>query len=70
MIKSVVEKEKEKSRVYPYLGIVESTGAVVWFTAKDSGFCIKGVYAGMYELSGWDEDSFIPLKGSITLENS
>ena len=73
--KVIKEVEKENNRLqkmlYPYVGISDGTlNQVILFTAPRTGTNIngKGWPAG-YHSDGWDEESFIPYYGQITIVN-
>lgn len=72
MIHSTLTKTQSR-RKYPYLGIAEN-GRVVLFTEPSTGVCIRGIDEGddsVGNIEGvWAERQFVPLEGSITLENS
>lgn len=56
--------------VYPYYGIDESLNQIILFVAPNTGMNINGKGWSMGKYSdGWDEKSFMPYYGQITIVN-
>lgn len=71
---TVIPKQKEPLRKYPYFGIGKHGGSIVFFTEKNCGVVIHQGFRPFSWPAGhvsknWNEDVFDLFKGTITIED-
>lgn len=71
-MKAVLTEESETEKKYPYIG--QSDEDIVLFCGKGAGVCLMtrsayGEVIAGHSRTDWHEESFVPMKGSITLSN-
>lgn len=71
--RTIAEIQQENARlrrmVYPYIGISDHN-QIILFTAPRAGININGNgWPVGYQSDGWDEKSFVPYYGQITIVN-